>query len=106
MLNSISLDTTVPNPEYRRHHSSSTSGSRRYGTDEGHSTHVGEAIEIFNEAWSKTSRSTILKFCVKSTCFSTNQFQKASRLINSFQEDTQNDLTIMFYSVFQEPKIF
>ena len=37
-----------------------TSEQRKWDLHEGHLPHIGEAMTIFNEAWSATSRETVI----------------------------------------------
>ena len=54
-----------------------TSHSGKWGLREGHLPHVGDAMELVNEAWGKTKSSTILKCWIKSNCLSESQIELA-----------------------------
>ena len=60
-----------------------TSNSGLLGVSDGHLPHVGDAMYMFNEAWSRTSKSTILK-CWK--CFNEDQVQHAKSLYEELKQ--------------------
>ena len=63
-----------------------TSNSGLLGIRDGHLPHVGDAMYMFNEAWSRTSKSTILKCCIKSKYFNEDQVQHAKSLCEELDQ--------------------
>ena len=57
-----------------------------YGMREGHKPHVADAIELFDNAWNKTSRVTVLKCSIKSNCISTTQLWYCRGIIGEMLE--------------------
>ena len=53
------------------------------GIREGQLPHVGDAMNLFNEAWSLTRRLTVIKCCVKSICLPENLLIEARELLES-----------------------
>ncbi len=70
--------------------------------------HVGDAMSLFNEAWSKTKRTTVLKCWIKSECLSEGQVQLAREICASLSEvdpDSGHDALILqtdAQSIFQD----
>ena len=54
-----------------------------YGIHEGQLPYIGDASNIFNEAWSMTKRSTVIKCWVKSMCLPENLRIEARDLLES-----------------------
>ena len=54
-----------------------------YGIHEGQLPHVGDAMNLFNEAWGMTRRSTVTKCWVKSMCLPENLRIEARELLES-----------------------
>ena len=67
------------------HHFPLNSNSGKWGVRDGHLPHVGDAMYAFNEAWRKTSRSTIPKCWIKSKCLSEIQVQEGANTLNTVE---------------------
>ena len=73
------------------HHFPPTSNIEKWVVTDGHLPHVGDAMFIFNEAWRKTSRSTILKCWIKSKCLSEMQVQDANNILKAMNVPNERD---------------
>ena len=54
----------------------------RYGIPDGHFPNVGDAMDLFNEAWRMTSTKGVIKCWVKSECLSENRCIEATELLS------------------------
>ena len=53
----------------------------KWGLNDGHLPHVGDAITLFDEAWGTMSRCTVLKCWIKSSCLSPMQCSEAKQIL-------------------------
>ena len=61
--------------------SPSSSQQGRLGLQDGFSPHVGDAITLFDDAWSLMSRSTVIRCWIKSNCLSPKQCEEAKQIL-------------------------
>ena len=58
-----------------------TSEQGKWGLQQGHLPHVGDAMTIFDEAWSATSKETVIKCWIKSQCLPPAYVEKARDIL-------------------------
>ena len=91
---SILLKQVVNNTmkwDSEEHYFPPNSNHGKWGVRGGHLPHVGDGMYIFNEAWRKTIRSTILKCWTKSKCLSEIQVQEATSILNTMNRANVTD---------------
>ena len=86
---SILLRRICHNAEKRRtgnHSFKNDTGRGKWGLKEGQLPHVADAITLFNDAWMRTTKQTILKCWVKSQCLPLVHRDNACQLIRASSE--------------------
>ena len=90
LLRQIFDDTITWNSEESHFPLSCNSG--KFGVRDGHMPQVGDAMSLFNDSWSKTKRTTILRCWIKRKCLSDSQIKQARNICSNLSQNETDEV--------------